>query len=76
MKISEGQESDRSEDDGRSDDTLSRTMKCETHIDNHVYHYWTKVPNAFIVTSHDSNPFRKMLIRPGVLIGVDCVLRQ
>jgi hypothetical protein len=47
MRRSEGQESDRPEDDGRSDDTLSCIMKCETHIDNHVCYRWRKVPDVF-----------------------------
>jgi hypothetical protein len=43
MGRSEGQESDHPKDDERSDDTSSRITKCETHIDNHVYHSWWRV---------------------------------
>jgi hypothetical protein len=38
MGKSEWEESDRLEDDGRSDGTSSRITKCETHIDNYMYH--------------------------------------
>jgi hypothetical protein len=46
MGRSEGQESNCPEDNGQSENTSSYITKCETHIDNHVYHCSRRVPDA------------------------------
>jgi hypothetical protein len=46
MGRSEGEESERLEDDGQSDDTSSRITKCDPHIDNHICHRSIRVPDA------------------------------
>jgi hypothetical protein len=47
MGKTEGQESDRPEDNGRWDDTSSRIMKYEIHIDNYVHYRWRRVSDAW-----------------------------